>query len=67
MYIYTLPLTPELDAVEMSTPRTGRSIPQKDTRSQLFKTVGGPNSRIILDDTLQNTARTVERIEFQNA
>jgi hypothetical protein len=31
MYIYTLSLTSEIDAVEMSTPRTDRSIPQKDT------------------------------------
>jgi hypothetical protein len=32
MYIYTLSLTSELDSVEKSTPRTARSIPQKDTR-----------------------------------
>jgi hypothetical protein len=67
MYICTLSLTLELDAFEMSTPRTCRSIPQKGTRSLFFKTVGGPNIRSVLDDTLQYTARTVERIESQNA
>jgi hypothetical protein len=65
MYIYTLSLTLELVAFEMSTPRPGRSIPQKESRTPLFKTLGGPKCRSVLDDTLQFTAGTVERIELK--
>jgi len=57
-YIYTLPLTWELDEVERSIPRTDRSTPMKVPWCSLYMRVGGTKSRSALDVALQYTART---------
>lgn len=67
MYKYTLSLTSELVTFECSMPRTDSSTAHKRTRCPLYRTVGGPSSRSVLDDTLQYTAETVVWVGLHNA